>query len=167
MPDYGLAISQGTTTTTYKTAGVIAAAAAAASGVQVRRGRIFEVNWGQAGPPNATDTSIQWDLSRFAAFATTWVFGTNPLPNPDDGADPAFMGQTGVGATTEGSIAAQGSGLGLLNIFQNQRGAYRWVSKDGKEFVYPATANNGLAARALVVTSGYTAPASGSLSFTE
>ena len=133
----------------------------------MRRGKIFELNIGQGGPPNSTDTSIQWDVSRFAAFTTTWVFGTNPAPNPDDGADPAFMGQVGVGATTEGSYAAQGSGLGLLNFLLNQRAAYRWVSKDGKELVWPATANNGVGVRALVVTSGYTGPASGSAQFTE
>jgi hypothetical protein len=167
MPDFGIAWSQGTTTTTYKTGLALAAAAAAASGIQIRRFKIFDVIFGQSGPPNSTDTSIQFDVSRFAAFATTWVFGTNPAPNPDDAADPVFMGQVGVGASTEGTYAAQGSGLGLLNFVLNQRAGQRWIAKDGKELIGPATANNGIGIRGLVVTAGYTGPIAGVAQFTE
>jgi hypothetical protein len=165
MPDYGVAYNQAAASTAYKTALAIAAAAAAASGIQLRRGRLFDINIGQSGPPNSTDTSIQWDVSRFSSYAGFTL--TTQAPNPDDSADPVFMGQCGVNATVEGTYSAQGSGLGLLNFVINQRAAYRWISKDGKELVYPATANLGIGVRALVVTSGYVGPIAGTLQFTE
>ena len=165
MPDFGVAFNQATSSTSYKTALAIAAASAAASGVQIRRAKLFDISIGQSGPPNSTDTSIQWDVSRTTNYSG-WAV-TNQLPNPDDGADPAFMGQCGVNATTEGTVAAQGSGLGLLNFVINQRAAYRWISKDGKELVFPATSQNGIVVRGLVVTTGYTGPIAGTLQFTE
>lgn len=165
MPDFGVAFNQAALSTSYKTALGIGAAIAAGSGIQIRRGKLYDLSIGQSGPPNSTDTSIQWDLSR-----TVGVHGftaTAQAPNMDDSADAAFMGQCNVNATVEGTVAAQGSGLGMLNFVINQRAAYRWISKDGKELVYPATADNGFVVRALTVTSGYTGPAAGALQFTE
>lgn len=165
MPDYGIAYNQAANTTSYKTALAVAAAAAAASGIQIRRGRLFDLTIGQSGPPNSTDTSIQWDVSRFLSYAGFTL--STAAPNPDDSADPAFMGQCGINATVEGTYQSQGSGLGLLNFVINQRAAQRWLSKDGKELVFPATANLGIGVRTLVVTSGYTGPTAGTLQFTE
>lgn len=165
MPDYGIAFNQATNGAAYKTALAVAAAAAAGSGIQIRRGRIFELNIGQSGPPNSTDTSVQWDVSRFNSFAGFTL--TAAAPNPDDSADPVFMGQCGVNATVEGTYAAQGAGLGLLNFVINQRAAYRFVCKDGKEAVYPATAQLGIGVRTLVVTAGYTGPTAGTAQLTE
>lgn len=165
MPDFNQNFNQATSSTSYKTAGLLAAAAAAASGIQIRRGRIFDLSIGQSGPPNSTDTSIQWDVSRLSSYLgfTASSLTVNPL----DTADPVFMGQSSVNATVEGTYAAQGSGLSLLNFVINQRAAYRWISKDGKELVWPATANLGIGIRALVVTSGYTGPVAGTAIFTE
>lgn len=163
MPDYYMPFTASTSSGSYRTAGVVAAANTNATGIQIRRGRIFEVNIGEAGPPNSTDTSIQWDVSRFTAYTTTWVFTTTTAPTVDDQGDASFNGQPGQNATTEGTY----SGGSLLNFFINQRAAYRWLSKDGKELVYPATANNGIGTRALVVTAGYTGGFGGTLGVTE
>jgi hypothetical protein len=164
MPDYGLTFSQNTLTTSFKTAGIIAAAAAAASGIQVKRGKVFDLNVGQGGAPSATDTPIQWDVSR----STTLGTATSVTISPDDPADAAFNGQAASNATVEPTIAAAGSGLNLVNFFLNQRASYRWSAKDGKELIYPATANNGFAVRALATTgSSYTGSAGGSLQVTE
>jgi hypothetical protein len=160
MDDYGIAFAQATLTNTgFKTAVVVAAAAAAASGIQIRRGRLIEVNFGQNGAPSATDCAILYDISRSTTLGTASAL----VPNPVDGADAVFMGQCAQNHTVEPTIAAAGSGLSLFQIPVNQRGAYRWTPKDGRELVYPATASNGFAIRGQVSTaSAYTGPGGGS-----
>lgn len=159
--DYGFSFSQSALTNTgFKTAGTVGAAAAAASGIQLRRGRLVEVNIGQNGAPSATDCAILYDISRVTAFGTN----TAVVPNPIDAADAVFMGLAGQNHTVEPTLASAGAGLSLLQFPLNQRAAYRWVAKDGKELVYPATANNGFAVRAQVTTgSAYTGAGGGSL----
>jgi len=142
MSDFGFAFNQATVTSSYKTAGLVTAAAAAASGVQIRRGKIFDLELGQLSAPNATDCPVQWDVSRQTAAGNA----TAVTPNPFDPADPAFMGLAGSNATAEGTITA---GSSVLNIGINQRGSYRWACAPGDELVYPATASNGFAFRCL------------------
>src|SRR5258707_9661122 len=137
MPDdYGISGQQATTTNAnFKTAITVGAAAAAASGIQLRRGRIIELNLGQNGAPSATDCAVLYDISRCTAFGTA----TAVTPDPIDGADAVFMGLSAQNHTVEPTLAAAGSGLSMLQFPLNQRAGYRWTSKDGKELVYPAT----------------------------
>ena len=67
MNKFGFSFQQATVTTSFKTAGIVTAAAAAASGVQVRRGMVEELDLGQEAAPNATDCDVQWDVSRQTA----------------------------------------------------------------------------------------------------
>jgi hypothetical protein len=158
MPFYTVPCSQNTMTTTFKTAGIVTAAAAAASGIQVRRVRIWEFDFGIQGPPNATDTSIQIDISKQTAAGTT----TAVTPVKADDADPVFMGLAGSNATAEGTVTASSS---LFNTWINQRGAFRWTTQplSGQDLICPATASNGFALRALTVTAGYVAAAGGTI----
>jgi len=159
--DYGFAFNNASSSTTYRTAGLVAAASAAASGVQIRRGRLYEFGVGQLGSPSATDCDLQWDVSRITALGTV----TSVTPNPLDGADAGFMGQAGSNATAEPTYTANSS---LWNMALNQRAIFKQVFKDGKELVYPATANNGLGIRALVgVSSAYTGSIGGYANHTE
>lgn len=158
MPAYAIPCSQSALSTSFKTAGTVTAAAAAASGIQIRRARIYEFDFGIQGPPNATDTSIQMDISRQTAAATA----TAVTPNALDPADPAFMGLATSNATVEGTVTANSS---VFQTWINQRGAFRWATQplSGQDLIFPATASNGFALRALTVTSGYTAGAGGTI----
>jgi hypothetical protein len=161
MANFSLAHTQSTLTTTYKTSGELAAASAAASGVEIRRGKVFEFDFGQTGVPNATDCPVQWDVSRITAIGTR----TALVPSPLDGADAVTNAQAGVNDTVEPTVAAAGSGLSLFNLGINQRAAYRWIAAPGKELVWPATASNGFAIRAL--SPNYASSVAGSIIFEE
>jgi hypothetical protein len=149
----------------FKTAGTFGAAAAAASGVQIRRGRLLDILIGQNGTPNGTDCGVLYDVSRCTAYGTS----TAVTANPGDGADAAFMGLAGQNHSAEPTYAAAGSGLSMLQIALNQRGAIRWQARDDNQaLVWPATANNGFGLRGQVTTaSAYTGAGGGSVTVQE
>jgi hypothetical protein len=154
MAKYMIPGNQAAVSASYKTA-VIATAAASTP----RRGKIVEIILGSATNPNATDTYIQFDLSRQTAAGTTTAF----TPNPTDPADAACSALGGVNATAEGTITASSV---VFNEGMNQRGSLRWQEQDeSKMFIWPATASNGFALRAQ--SSTYTGAVTGQLGFLE
>ena len=164
MPDYGVAFNQATVTTGYKTAGFLLASSTGTVPVPLRRFKLFEFGIGQSGTPNATDTALQWDVSRQTSSGT----GTATIPNPLDSADAACGAVMNSNASAEPTYAAQGSGLSLWNLAINQRAAYREILKDGKELVVAAVTSNGLGIRVQALTaSGYASGAGGYMHFTE
>lgn len=135
----------------YKTALSITAGATG-----MRRGKVFDINVSQSGAPASTDTNIQFDMSRQTVAGTSTAYTLNP----NDPADAAFSGLGAVNYTIEGTITANSS---VFNIGLNQRAPYRWQTYlgSGAELVYPATASNGFALRAL--SAGYTGAAGGTV----
>jgi len=158
MAYYAVPGSQSAISSSYKTAALVQGATTGA----VRRAKIFEIMVGQSGNPNATDTYVQWDVSRFTASGagayTAWT------PTALDPADSAAVVQAGINSTTEqGTITANSS---LWNVAVNQRGTLRWVaSQESQYIVAPATASAGLLLRGLSTT--YTGAATGQFTFQE
>ena len=155
MPYYavpGLA----TLTTTYKTAAQINAAGT------TKRAKVYEIMVGPTGAPNATDCSIQFDVSRITATGagayTTWA------PTLLDSADGASVISAGINATAEATqITANSS---LWNEGVNQRNSLRWVAPQESQYlVAPAAAGNGFVLRGLSAT--YTSTVSGQLTYQE
>jgi hypothetical protein len=128
-------------TTTFKTLVVLTAA----SGTALRRGRMYELDWGQSAAPNATDCDIVYDVSRQTAAGTV----TAMTPNPLDPADAAALTVAGVNATVEGTVTANSS---VWSKAVNQRNSASWQAAPGGELVWPATNLAGLACRALSPT---------------
>lgn len=156
MAKYMAPGNQATISSSYKTA--VTVYATTGTGI-LRRGKIAEIIIGQSANPNATDTYVQWDLSRQTAAGTA----TALVPPPVDPADVACGATAGVNATVEGTITASSS---LFNEAINQRGSFRWQEIDElKMLTYPATAGNGFALRAQ--SSTYTGSVTGQVGFLE
>ena len=127
-----------TASAAFNAAGVLAYAAAT---VQLRRGRVYELLMGAASAPSATDTPIQYDVSRTTASGA----GTSVVPNPTDPAEGAacalaFTSVTGMTVTANSSV---------FNVNLNQRNSQRWTAaQESQMLIWPATASNGFAFRA-------------------
>lgn len=158
MPYFAVPGNQSAISAAYKTAALVQGAT---SGT-VRRAKINEIMVGESGNPNATDTYVQWDVSRFTASGagayTAWT------PTLLDPADAAAVTQAGINSTAEQTTFTANSSL--WNVAVNQRGSLRWVAaQESQSIVMPATASAGLALRAL--SSTYTGAATGQLTFQE
>ncbi len=140
MAGYAVPINFATLTSGFTSVGIVTAAASSP-----RRGKVFEFTIGASSNPNATDTLIQLDISRQTVAGTT----TAVTPRPLDPADAACSALAGANATAEGTVTANSS---VWTDGMNQRGTIDWKCKDGKELVWPATASNGFAFRALSPT---------------
>lgn len=158
MPYYAIPGSQSAIASAYKTAALVQGATTGA----LKRSKIFEIMIGQSGNPNATDTYVQWDVSRFTASGagayTAWT------PTALDPADSAAIAQAGINATAEATTFTANSSL--WNVAVNQRGTMRWVaSQESQSIVGPATASAGLALRGLSTT--YTGAATAQFTYQE
>lgn len=139
MGTYGVGGNQGTISSSYK-------GCAAIWCTSTRRTKWYEIILGATGNPNATDTYIQFDVSRLSA--TTSIAGTSFTPNPTDPADGAASAAALANITTEPNAALIASSL--LNFGINQRATSRWVAAQESQYlIAPATNLNGLYARAL------------------
>jgi len=76
-------------------------------------------------------------VARFTAAGTA---GSSPTPNPLDPADVASVSTGGITHSAEPTYAA----THLMDLPINQRATFRWVAQDGREFIAPATAANGI-----------------------
>lgn len=128
----------------------------------VRRTKWYEFVLGATANPNATDTYIQFDISRLSG--TTSLAGTAITPSPLDPADQAAATLAAGVLTTEVNAALVG--VSLFNTGLNQRATTRWIAAQESQFlIAPATAQNGLELRGQ--SSTYTGTADGQVSITE
>lgn len=122
----------------------------------LRRGKVYDLLFGTNGTP--ADNAMEYDVSRITAGGT----GTSATPNPLDPADAAADATCLVNNTVEPTVTAASS---HVFVGVNVRASYRWVAAPGSELVYPATADNGFALRAL--SPSYTGTATGAIFFEE
>lgn len=145
MANYGFNNSpvsgQQALTSTFKSLAILTAS----NSVAVRRGKIYELNWGQSAAPNATDCDIVYDVSRQTAAGTATAY----TPVPLDPADAAALTVGAVNATVEGTVTANSS---VWSKAVNQRNSATWQAAPGSELVFPATNLAGFAMRALSPT---------------
>jgi hypothetical protein len=160
MANYAAPLLQAPVSTAFKTAGAVWAGATA------RRIQLYEAEFGQAGAYSSTDSSCQWDLSRFGATAA--MAGSTVATNLLDPADIASLALFMNNQTAEATYTTAGNGLSLKSWAINQRGSYRFrCLDDGDNILVPATTGFGLGIRTLSIASGFAASAVGSISFIE
>jgi len=156
MPYYAVVGNQATISTTYKTGAQVNSIATS------KRGKVYEIMVGASANPNATDTFIQFDVSRITATGagayTTW---TPTLLDPADG--PA-VSLAGINATAEATAITANSSL--WNEGVNQRNSLRWVAPQESQYlVFPGTLSNGFVLRGLSTT--YTGSVTTQMTFQE
>jgi len=157
MATYAVGGNQGTMTSSYK--GNVALIAPASS---PRRFKLYEYKIGMTGNPSATDTYIQYDISRLSQ--TTSLAGTSFTPNPTDPADQASLTLANTNQTTEPSAALIATSLENVGI--NQRSTVRWIAAQESQYLIgPATAQNGLYLRTL--SNAYTGACAAQVTFME
>lgn len=128
----------------------------------VRRTKWYEFVLGATANPNATDTYIQFDISRLSG--TTSLAGSAITPSPLDPADQAAATLAAGNLTTEVNSALVG--VSLFNTGLNQRATTRWIAAQESQFlIAPATAQNGLELR--TQSSTYAGSVDGQVSITE
>ena len=110
------------------------------------RPRIYDFIIGSEATP--ADQAARMTLQR----TTTTGTSTAVTPIALDPSDPAATFTAGENHSGEPTYTA--SAL-LLQLALNQRATFRWVAAPGGEIVLPATASNGAALFAAVVTSAY------------
>lgn len=156
MPYYAVPGNQGTVSSSYKTAAQLNATGS------TKRGKVYDIMVGASANPNATDTFVQWDISRISATgAGAYTEWTPTLLDPADG---AAVLVSGINATAEATTITANSSL--WNTAVNQRGTYRWVAaQESQNLVIPATSGAGLILRALSTT--YTGSVVGQFSYQE
>lgn len=146
MANYSVSTGLGGTeqnmTSSFKT---LIALTAQTSGL--KRFGIFEVVCGADGPPNATDCSIVYDISRQTAAGTA----TAATPNAINPADGVAVTVGAINATAEGTVTASSA---VEYAALNQRATYRWAVDPNSDSVLWAPATNlaGFAIRAKSAT---------------
>jgi hypothetical protein len=138
---------------TYKT--VLAAFATTGA---LYAGEVTDLLVGALGPYAATDSEIQWDISKQT------IDGTGTAVTPVlTGRYLAANATAKVNYTAEGTITAASS---MFNFAGNQRASYRFSTLKGTGIFWPPTAAAGIALRAK--STGYTtAGATGQIWFDE
>jgi hypothetical protein len=115
-----------------------------AAAASARRGRVYELLMGAASAPSATDTPIQYDLSRVSSSITG---GTSYAPQCTD---PAEAQTTSALAFITASGATVTANSSIFSIPLNQRNSQRWTAaQESQMLIWPATTLNGFAFRAL------------------
>jgi hypothetical protein len=110
-----------------------------------RRIKLYEFVLGAIANPNATDTYIQFNISRLSG--TTSLAGTAVTPSPTDPADAAAVTLAAQTITTEVNSAILG--VSLFTTGLNQRATTRWIAAQESQYlITPTTVQNGLELRA-------------------
>ena len=109
------------------------------------RPRLFEFTVGITTAPNSTDQQMNFAVGR---VTTTGTAASNPTPLSLDPGDVAAVSTAGITHSAEPTYAS----TFLIENAMNQRAAFRWVAAPGYEFVVPATAANGVAAKNVAIT---------------
>jgi hypothetical protein len=114
------------------------------AGATPRRGKVYELMMGAASAPSATDTPIQYDLSRVTSSTSG---GTSYAPQVLDPADIATPSAVAYITASGATLTANSS---VFSVPLNQRNSQRWTAaQESQMLIYPATASNGFAFRAL------------------
>lgn len=145
----------------YKSAGVLFCSAT------LQRAKVYEYQLGiMAASYAASDTAVQWDLSRFSSTAA--LVASASAPNLLDPGDRVAATSFSNNVTTELTYTATaGAGAALQSIALNQRGSYRWRAlDDGDNIIVPNVAANGIGLRAQTGAS-FGSTAVGTIAFTE
>ena len=113
------------------------------------RPRIYDFVIGSAATPG--DQAASYHLERFTTAGTSTAVVAQAL----DPGDPATLlaATTGENHTVEPGYTTDAI---MANWTVNQRATFRWVAREGKEIVLPATAAAGIGIITRVVTSAYT-----------
>ena len=106
-----------------------------ANATRPRRAKWYDVEFGSEA--TAADNPFLYVLQRCTAAGTS----TAVTPQPLDPADAATESTAGQNHTVEPTYTAAAI---MYRLALNQRATFRWVARDGKEIVTPATASNGL-----------------------
>lgn len=110
----------------------------------LRRGRVYELLMGAASAPSATDTSIQYDLSRITSSTSG---GTSYAPQVTDPAEQSLPSALAFITASGATVTANSS---QFNVNLNQRNSQRWTAaQESQMLIWPATSGNGFAFRAL------------------
>jgi hypothetical protein len=137
MAYYGIQGLQSAVSSSYK-----GAAASWCPASNTKRHKWYEFILGATSNPNATDTYIQFDISRFTT--TSSLAGSAYTPSPLDLADGTAL--IVAANTLTGEPAAFGASL--FNTGINQRATTRWIAAQESQYlVAPATATAGLELR--------------------
>lgn len=120
---------------------------------------ITELDFGQSGPPNATDCSVQWWLTQCSAAGAGTSTATTPLPKSG-----GFIaaGNSDVAVTVcGGNYSAEPTTYTAAQTFYskaiNQRGAGFWQAAPGGELYFPQTVSTGPGLRTYSATYASTA----------
>jgi hypothetical protein len=109
-----------------------------------RRGRVYELLMGAASAPSATDTPIQYDLSRVTSSITG---GTSYAPQCNDPAEIQTPSALAFITASGSTVTASSS---MFNVNLNQRNSQRWTAaQESQMLIWPATSVNGYCFRAL------------------
>ncbi len=111
----------------------------------MKRAYIWELDFGQSGPPNATDCSVQWVLEMCDATGAGTP-GATALAQPANGYVTAANLDLAVTLGKVNYTAAPTNYLQVATFYAkpvNQRGAGFWQAAPGGEFFFPATASTG------------------------
>lgn len=110
----------------------------------LRRGRVYELLMGAASAPSATDTPIQFDLSRVTSSTSG---GTSYAPQCTDPAEAQTPGSLTFITSSGATVTAASS---VFNVNLNQRNSQRWTAaQESQMLIWPATSSNGFVFRAL------------------
>src|SRR5262245_16861343 len=109
-----------------------------ADATRPRRGEGYELVFGSDASPADNQFPSQRQPRRTAATVSSVP---SPAVQPRDGTSESDAAENHMIVPTLTAVAI------LLSCALNQRATCRWVAPPGAEFVYPATASNGLALR--------------------
>jgi hypothetical protein len=101
-------------------------------GVATVRGRIYDIIFGQGGPPG--DLTIRWQVMRAGTASAT---GAGAVENPLDPDAPASNILSEEEITASGTVQANSE---VIDMDVNQRATFRWIAAPGSEIVIPAVA---------------------------
>lgn len=113
------------------------------------RAKIFAFDISGEGSPSDDAVKLTWQRC-----TTTGTPGSNVTPQALDPADPSAQSTCGVAGFSVGPTLTASAFLWLAAI--NRRPTFHFQVAPTKEFVIPATANNGLALLSLAVTNAWT-----------
>ncbi len=107
--------------------------------------KIYEIVFGCGATP--ADQSFNMQMGRITTAGT----GTAVTPRPLDPGDPAALASAKENMTAESTYTADEV---LLSFSVNQQATFRWYVPPEEGLVCPATANNGIGLRFVVVSGG-------------